>query len=200
MDTDGTDAAGAVTRGRSLESDVDGCWRRKGIGGRRAALAQWAGPARTYRPDGTGLPPGAGSPAARNSRVFSRAPAVGEKAHRSTIMPPSPVAMARDRCDLAVLLKSITSTSRYPSPPHRIDEVQQQTRRIKLLQYTGTSRDYPVTVLLFSSPMSWNTSPSTEFAGNTRKPCKTSTVVVGRNALHNRKPRWGLGSRAIHGM
>jgi len=60
--------------------------------------------------------------------------------------------MARDGSDLAVLFKVKTPASRDPSPPHSIDEVQQLTRRIKLMRCTGTSRDYAVTVLLFLIP------------------------------------------------
>ena len=64
-----------------------------------------AGAALTHPLEGTDLPPPVGSPAAHNSLVCSPALAVEEKAHRSTIMPPSPIAMTRNGCDLPVLLK-----------------------------------------------------------------------------------------------
>jgi hypothetical protein len=54
---------------------------------------------------GSGLPPPAGSPAVRDKVSFIVAFAFGEEIHRSTIMPPSPAAIARNRCDLPVLLK-----------------------------------------------------------------------------------------------
>jgi len=143
VDTDGTTPAGAVTRGRTLGSDVDGGWRNEGIADVASPLRGVRAGA-VYRPESSGLLPAAGSPSVRNSPIFSLALAVAETAHRSTIIPPSSVAMARDGSDLAVLFKVKTPASRDPSPPHRIDEVQQLTRRIKLMRCTGTSRDYPV--------------------------------------------------------
>jgi hypothetical protein len=73
---------------------------------RRAASRIREGRAALIQPlNGTDLLPPVGSPAARNIRASRPALAFREKAHRSIIIPPSPIAVARNGCDLSVLLK-----------------------------------------------------------------------------------------------
>ena len=60
------------------------------------------------------MPSTVGSPVARVADIFSLALAFREKAHRSTIIPPSPVARLRNGCTVSVLLNTKTSTSGAP--------------------------------------------------------------------------------------
>jgi hypothetical protein len=69
----------------------------RGLGEGRAASIQPL--------QGDGLLPAVGSPGVRNVGRFSSAPELEGKAHRSTIMPPLPPAMARNGCDLSDMLK-----------------------------------------------------------------------------------------------
>jgi hypothetical protein len=104
----------------SLESWTFDRWRRW-----RSLAFRGEGRARLDQPlDGATPPSPVGSPAARKGRIFSVALAFGEKAHRLTIVPPSPVAMARNGCDFSVLLKYSDLCVGVPTPPHSIHEVQ----------------------------------------------------------------------------
>jgi hypothetical protein len=156
-----------------------------------------AGAALTHPLEGTGLPPPLGSPAARNSRMCSPALAVGEKAHRSTIMPPSPIAMTRNGCDLPVSLKyndlyfgapvPTVQNSRSPAAGWPYQTLAKHWEEPRM---SGDSS-------LVLTPMSLDTSlPLNSRA--TRKQCKSSTVAMSRNGTCNRKPRCGLGSGAVH--
>ena len=117
-----------------------------------------AGGGRAQPLDGTDLPFRVGSPAARNSRIFSSALAFGEKSHRSSIIPPSPIAMPRNGCVVSVLLKykDLYFGVPIPTPQHsRRSEAESPHQALSL---HWMSRDYPVTVLFFSSSMSLITS------------------------------------------
>jgi len=116
-----------------LKVDVEG-WRR--VVPRASARAGGVAQPR----DDTDVPSPVGSPVARNAGIFSLALAFREKAHRSIIMPPSPVARCRNGCIVSVLLSTKTSTSGRPLPPHRSYEVQTTAVRFKLFPSIRTSQ------------------------------------------------------------
>src|SRR5436309_1494627 len=70
--------------------------------------------------DGTNPSP-VGSPAVRDVDIVSSAPALGEKTHQSTIVPPSPIASNRNGYVQSALTKyKDRLLSERPSPLHRI--------------------------------------------------------------------------------
>lgn len=156
-----------------------------------------AGGGRAQPLDGTDLPFRVGSSAARNSRIFSSTLAFGEKSHRSSIIPPSPIAMPRNGYVVLVLLKYKDLYFGVPIPTPQHSRRSEAKSPHQALSLHWMSRDYPVTVLFFSSSISLITSFSTEFAG-TRKPCKNSTVAPSRNGNRCANPdvAWVLAHSA----
>ena len=147
--------------------------------------------------NGTDLLPPVGSPAARIVGACRLALAFGEKAHRLIIIPPSSIAAARNGCDLSVLLKYKDLYFGVPIPTPQHSRRSEAKSPHQALSLHWMSRDYPVTVLFFSSSISLITSFSTEFAG-TRKPCKNSTVAPSRNGNRCANPdvAWVLAHSA----
>jgi hypothetical protein len=186
--TDGGDSAGAVTRGDSLGT---GRWLWAGVGPsqRRRGQGGWTVvTVAVYRPRWA-LQPGA------TEDVSARGSCAEMSSNRSTIIPPSPIAMAHNGCDLSVLLKYKTLPRGCPYALYSSQEVQQRTAIQTLTQNcdeTRLSGDSPPFLIVMSLK-----TPLHQIRGKPWKPRKSTTCLLRRNGTSPRKPRCGLGSDAI---
>lgn len=145
------------------------------------------------QPQGHGLLSRVGSPALRVMKNLKSAPAFGEIAHRSSIVAPCPLrGIATDSTFPSCEVQNPAPSGGHPHRKHEIqkDRPFQALARRRLdrewmkrdwinrswinrdfinrdcMSRDGMSRDCSMTILLFSSSMSLDQFPSTEFAGS----------------------------------
>ena len=84
--------------------------------------------------EGANLVPPVGSPAARNARIFTLALALGEKTHRSTMVPPLPIAIGSQQTRLFRRVEVLRPLLRG-AHHHRIEFTKSRRRLIASSSY-----------------------------------------------------------------